>query len=128
MAILVEIEDRIRSKTNILDIGGETMNLLLQLGATILGVIVKITSKNENVGNVVDGAFRLADLAGSDIFAKNFFIAYRKKSLIILQDPAMGSPRRRSMRSSMLSVSSVGTTRRRDSSRVQGRNKIGKRN
>ena len=46
------------------------MNPLIKLGATVLGVIVKVASKNENAGNIVDGFFQIADVAESDFFAK----------------------------------------------------------
>lgn len=46
------------------------MDSLIRLGATILGVIVKVVSKNETIGNVVDGAFLIADVANEDFFAK----------------------------------------------------------
>lgn len=46
------------------------MNPLFKLGATILGVIVKIASKDDIVGNIVDGAFQLSEIAEEDIFTK----------------------------------------------------------
>ena len=46
------------------------MNPLIKLGATVFGVIVKVASKNENTGNIVDGFFQMADIAENDIFTK----------------------------------------------------------
>ena len=46
------------------------MKPLIKLGATIFGVIVKIASKDDNTGNVVDGLFQLADIAENEFFTK----------------------------------------------------------
>lgn len=46
------------------------MNPLLKLGATVLGVIVKIASKDDSTGNVVDGLFQIAEIAENDFFTK----------------------------------------------------------
>ena len=46
------------------------MNPLIKLGATILSVIVKVASKNENICNVVDGAFQISDIIEQDFFEK----------------------------------------------------------
>ena len=46
------------------------MNPLVKLGATVLGVIVKIASKDENTENVVDSLFQIAEIAENDFFTK----------------------------------------------------------
>ena len=46
------------------------MNALIKLGATILGVIIKIASKDDHVDNIVDGVFQIYDVVEEDIFAR----------------------------------------------------------
>lgn len=46
------------------------MDPLVKLGATVLGVIVKIASKDENTENVVDGLLQIAEIAENDFFTK----------------------------------------------------------
>lgn len=49
---------------------GERMDPLVKLGATVLGVIVRIASKDENTENVVDGLLQIAEIAENDFFTK----------------------------------------------------------
>lgn len=46
------------------------MNPLFKLGATVLGVIVKIASKDDIVGDIVDGVFQISEITAEDIFTK----------------------------------------------------------
>lgn len=67
--MLYASENLNRNKHKYLD-GERYMNPLIKLGATILGVIIKIANKDDSVGNVVDGVFQISEVVEQEFFLR----------------------------------------------------------